>query len=379
MKKFISALSIIGLFSIAQPALSDSITDTYTTGDTLTATTLNNIKSAVNGNDSKISTNAANISTNASSIENISLTPGPQGIQGEPGPAGFSPSVECTGLSFVQTIDNLGNVTCSTNLLGTGYSRRFPVILDNLVTLEIAGVIINDPVLIISGIGWDTERIPGFGGTGLPADNPGLTIEHDFVIEAEGADAASLVSYFDNNLINFQAMSVIVKNAVGTETFRINLFEYDHFSYVDSTDGRTRFTFVQSQSADTVNHIQLDLADPFESSASNNLATDTLTEIAGVTHANFYPQVEIDEANRTMALTYSIVEGAGIAAWVNTVRSGVADKRAASVIQEESGVEVSRENYFGIFPISWELFDGFGLHDKIKARLVLSFDVHEPG
>ena len=54
MKYSIRILAIVGLLMMSQLARSDSITDTYTTGDTLTATTLNNIKSAVNDNDARI-------------------------------------------------------------------------------------------------------------------------------------------------------------------------------------------------------------------------------------------------------------------------------------------------------------------------------------
>jgi len=48
MKYIIRIVSIIGLFSISASAYSVDITDTYNAGDVLTATTLDNIKSAVN-------------------------------------------------------------------------------------------------------------------------------------------------------------------------------------------------------------------------------------------------------------------------------------------------------------------------------------------
>jgi parallel beta-helix repeat protein len=54
MKYFIKFVSLIGLFAISQLAYAAPITDTYTTGDTLTAGTLDNIKSAVNDNDTRI-------------------------------------------------------------------------------------------------------------------------------------------------------------------------------------------------------------------------------------------------------------------------------------------------------------------------------------
>jgi len=54
MKRFIRTVSMIGLVSALQIVSADSITDTYNTGDTLTTTTLDNIKSAVNDNDARI-------------------------------------------------------------------------------------------------------------------------------------------------------------------------------------------------------------------------------------------------------------------------------------------------------------------------------------
>ena len=54
MKYFLIIISIIQLFSISQNAYSDSITDTYTKGDTLTATLLDNVKAAVNDNDDRV-------------------------------------------------------------------------------------------------------------------------------------------------------------------------------------------------------------------------------------------------------------------------------------------------------------------------------------
>tara|TARA_R110001599_G_C12274010_1_gene661839 strand:- start:2478 stop:3215 length:738 start_codon:yes stop_codon:yes gene_type:complete len=74
MNKLIKGLSVIILVTLAQAMCADEITDTYTTGDTLTAATLNTIKEAVNDNDSRIT--------------NISLTPGPQGETGATGAQG---------------------------------------------------------------------------------------------------------------------------------------------------------------------------------------------------------------------------------------------------------------------------------------------------
>jgi uncharacterized membrane protein YeaQ/YmgE (transglycosylase-associated protein family) len=83
MKNLLKIVSIIGLSVITQTAYSAEVTDTFTTGDTLTAAKINNIKSAVNDNDTRIS--------------NIVLTPGPAGadstVAGPTGPAGAAGTV----------------------------------------------------------------------------------------------------------------------------------------------------------------------------------------------------------------------------------------------------------------------------------------------
>jgi hypothetical protein len=63
MKNLLKIVSIIGLTVITQTAYSAAVTDTFTTGDTLTAEKLNNIKNAVNDNNTR--------------INDIALTPGP--------------------------------------------------------------------------------------------------------------------------------------------------------------------------------------------------------------------------------------------------------------------------------------------------------------
>ena len=54
MKNLTGIMTIIGLFLVSQPVCSESITDTYNTGDTLTAAQLDSIKSAINDNDVRI-------------------------------------------------------------------------------------------------------------------------------------------------------------------------------------------------------------------------------------------------------------------------------------------------------------------------------------
>ena len=116
--------------------------------------------------------------------------------------------------------------------------------------------------------------------------------------------------------------------------------------------------------------------DPFGVELSRNISTDTLVEIEGVT--TFYPVVEIDDVNRTLTFTFDYVEGSGILTWIRDTVLGTAPKRVLSVIQQDSsGIETSRINYFGVFPVKYVHFTGYGMASKIKARVTVNFDFFE--
>ena len=91
MKYFIKIVSIIGLFAISQLVYPAPIIDDYKKGDTLTAGTLDNIKSAVNDNDARITT-----------LEGSTGATGPQGIQGIPGIDGADGATGATGATGPQ-------------------------------------------------------------------------------------------------------------------------------------------------------------------------------------------------------------------------------------------------------------------------------------
>jgi hypothetical protein len=86
-----------------------------------------------------------------------------------------------------------------------------------------------------------------------------------------------------------------------------------------------------------------------------------------------------DPESRTVTLTYDYTEGGGIWSWVSDQGAGTVQKRAMSVIFEENFVEVSRTNYFGLFPVAYEHLTGFSQPEKVKERVVISYDFSEPG
>lgn len=68
MKQKVIVATVIVLTLTSQLVSAESITDTYAKGDTLTATKMNNIKTAVNDNDGNINTNTANTGINTTNI-----------------------------------------------------------------------------------------------------------------------------------------------------------------------------------------------------------------------------------------------------------------------------------------------------------------------
>ncbi|MDH5612644.1 MAG: hypothetical protein OEY66_09350 [Gammaproteobacteria bacterium] len=68
MKYRVIIAASVALTLISQTATAGSIADTYTTGDTLTATTLDNIKAAVNDNDTNITANTTAITAAATVV-----------------------------------------------------------------------------------------------------------------------------------------------------------------------------------------------------------------------------------------------------------------------------------------------------------------------
>ena len=156
--------------------------------------------------------------------------------------------------------------------------------------------------------------------------------------------------------------------------FRINYFEFAPVSYSAAADGRTQFVMSHRFPPNNILGIQQGGSDPFLPDGSYNPATDKRVEIDGVIGANFFPEVVNDTVNRTLTLSYGINEGRGILAWVESIIQGPHDLRSMSVIEvDNGGTEISRRNYFEVFPIKYEIYDGFGMYTKIKARVVISY------
>jgi len=280
-------------------------------------------------------------------------------------------------LSGKLSVDSI-HVTKIVGLLGQGYTMIFPDILNNYGNLEMNGIVLNEKVVITSTIGFETERISipmGLDNNGNQRyrEEAGLSMEFPIVFEtATTGDIANLKTWFDGDRHPI-SLSIVIRNLAGEETNRWNCFEYVPDKYEPGTDGRTRFTIKHNLLPNNICHIEMAGAD-FGDQHSYNAATDKVVEIDGVISNGFSPAVVVNETNRTVTLTMDYYEGKGIYDWAkNTVR-GLSYPKNMSIIETTDGVtETSRKNYFECISIKWELIYGFGLNNKLKARVVIAY------
>ena len=275
-----------------------------------------------------------------------------------------------------------------TQPIPTPRRRRTPGTAEQWVDMptqvEVEGVVEGEMFVIVGPV-IDIERVSGFRAGGRPKDEPGFPKGRPLVLDVEGDALAPMKTYFDTYFSNPEQLNrksgcVIIRNLARDELYRWNFFEkVPAKPYEPGLKGRTRFTLV-SEFPVGVAHPGWELgnADPFGQDGAFNPATDHRVEIEGVTPGLFFPMVENDTANRKLTLTYDFNEGKGIAPWVKNTYQGVDNmKRALSVIEWANDQEVSRRNYFGCFPLSYENFTGLELDVRIRGKVVLSYDYSE--
>jgi len=280
-------------------------------------------------------------------------------------------------------IDEL-HVSKITGLLGQSYTMLFPDVVNNLVTLEISGINITDKVLMIGGVGHETEIIDvpvNFSASKGASFRPtaGVTQEFPVIFETTTEDDANtLTAWFESSNPQPVSGSIVIKDLSGNETDRWNFYDYIPQMYEPGNDGRTRFTLRYNGLPDNI--LSSEYLNDFGSSKSFNAETDKFVEISGVSHSNFAPAVEVDYDSMTVTLIMDYVEGSGIYQWAKNTVSGLQDRRDMSIIETADGniqSEISRRNYYECLPKIYEIFYGFGQSDKLKARVVIAYGFWE--
>lgn len=280
---------------------------------------------------------------------------------------------------------------------GQDYSVLFPDVIDNSADIEIDGIQIqsSEEIVVIAGPGIEIERIPGFDATG-PTDFWGPSLEFPFIFEYKGPAEAALQDWLndfaaDNN--RRKNIAVPIRLLDGQDIGRWMFFNWGLTKIERGSDGRKRYTLQAARPPDAELQFERDCCSggffPGTSASRNPATDDQFVEITGVEQGGF-PAIEIDTDSRTITLTYDTkVEGAGIYEWVKdvaTFRLQTSDK-SMSIIEVDPNMagdagglkEIGRMNYYGIFPIKYEQFTGFGQYEKLKERVTLSYDTAREG
>lgn len=277
-----------------------------------------------------------------------------------------------------------------------------PEAVNDLAFIEIDGVFFGH-VVVVSGPGFELERILGFFDDGSITESPGLNAELPFIFEykkdeslagLESGDSESLEAMLteDSNktaaeICTSRAMSMLVmsslpNNGEGFETARFNLFGYGMTKIEPGADGRLRYTMEHQCEPNNVLAIDLDGSVGSSEGSMNPETGDRRVEIGGVNTR--FPQVVVDEENRTLTLTYDGDEAGGIFEWAKVNAGHRTENRELSVIEPDPGSddpfsEISRMNYFEVFPIRFQVVDGFGSSLKQKHQVVLTYARREQG
>jgi len=277
------------------------------------------------------------------------------------------------------------HVSQITGLLGQGYTMMLPDIINNYVEMEISTVNLTEKVVMVSGVGHETERITtprgiSSGGDTMYWEAAGPSMELPIVFETGNATDVSNLKYWFDTEPTPKTGAIIIRDLSGWETDRWNFYEYIPDSYEPGNDGRTRFTVKCKDLPDNIVRSYYD-TEGFGLEQSYNPLTDKVVEINRVI-GYFTPAVEVDYARRTITLTMNYPEGNGLATWAYNVAEGTEYSTVGSIVETTDGTistEISRRNYFEMIPIKYELIYGFGQNIKLKARIVIAFGHWEDG
>ena len=208
MKQSAVIITTIALALVSQFTIAGSITDTYTAGDTVSTSTFDNIKTAVNGNAGDVSTNTSSIIANAGDVStntsNITINAGNAALN--------------ASSIITNAASNTSNASRISDLEGTGANSArttVTVVVETSVGVNnfsclTASCPASHPIAIGGGVDPSnvfsmvvTQSSPGINGTRLLANAAG-TYTNDFTIVGEWRGCTR------NNSTTVQSMNVAV-------------------------------------------------------------------------------------------------------------------------------------------------------------------------
>lgn len=282
------------------------------------------------------------------------------------------------------TINLTIDVTDLPGIVAQDFVTLIPDALKNTVTMEILGICPQTPIVMVNGPAVEITIVAGFNGAGGSNDNSGLSEELPIVIEIEPDEpcASEMQVWADNTFAS--TMLFTITDISNTNIIAEWLINDVQIIQIDAGgDGRTRFTLDMIGSAD--NNLQFERnPEDYGTVESFNPLTDSYIEIDGVDMGPYVGIVEDRDLSR-VTLTMLFIESGGILSWVHrTVIHGSENigKKAMSIVTDASthGTPAEiRQQYFGCFPIRWEIVSGFGNYLELTERVVIECDWNEVG
>jgi hypothetical protein len=259
---------------------------------------------------------------------------------------------------------------------------------DNRVDLEIPGIFDTDPMnrpppgeaaVVLSGPGYEIERIEGFDGLGRPSDQSGDNRAFPLVMEIGGTALTAIETWkgnFEQQLplpSDSRAISLVVRDGTEAEVYRWNSFLMFPYEILPLGSGRSRVTFYSEKPPNMITAHRIELAGSgWGESLQNNPDTDLYIEIEGV--SQLHAEVEEDEAERTLSIHFDYGEGSNIIAWARDV----AEDGTSAIGKKRLTISSSPAfDYFGCFPMLIQQISGWDVGLKGKAKVVLSYDRKE--
>ena len=302
MKYSVIFTTVITLALSNQLVFAGEITDTYAAGDTLTATKMDNIKTAVNGNDGNIITNTNGITANDSDIANNVI-----GIGANAGNIGSNTGNIST---------NTGNISANTTAIATKQTRVIGscpidqsirlINADGTVICEVDSEGPGDIISVIAG--------PGLSEGGTSGD---VTLSLSGAVSVHGAQFV----LSDHGVVSTGTISNPHRSVRGLEnTTGLSLDAYANISLPDGVTVKSILCGIQTKAG--VNLISIVLSklslDPLIPLEFIFLITETLDTPTPEEHAFIDDTAAessglIDNTNNAYAIGISLLpEGASI-------------------------------------------------------------------
>lgn len=261
-----------------------------------------------------------------------------------------------------------------------------------------------DSAVVVSGPGVRIERIEAYAG-GHRQDESGNNNEPDFVVDLYPSEAENLKVYFDAYAADpggtpIDSLALFIRWLHGTELYRWNMHSFAPASYAPVQNSTlTRFTFQQINTPNSTWECRTSRTPDFQTLDDSLPSLDYPTESAAIeidgVLGGFCPRVVVDTTALTVTFTHYTFEQKNLLyVWTrNMVEGGTASYGRAnmSIIQlapidagqSEYGntgcYEVGRRNYYGCFPISYQLRGGYRMPETLREEVVVAYCLREDG